>query len=1207
MHGKASPSATRAKAPVNVVIVTLDNHLKGAVERANAELARENICLTLHAASEWGAEPQELAKCEEAIAEAHIVITTMIFLDDHMRTILPALEARREDCDAMVCMMSAGEIVKLTRMGGYRMDAPAKGPLALLKKLRGSPKKGASSGAGQMKMLRRLPKILKFIPGTAQDVRAYFLTLQYWLSGSDENVIAMTRALIDRYAAGEREDRRGETHAEAPVEYPETGVYHPGAEQRISESLRILPKAVAKDGGGKNGTVGLILLRSYLLGRDAGHYDGAIAAFEAAGLKVVPVFASGLDARPAIEKFFVERGRPTVDAIVNLTGFSLVGGPAYNDNEAARQVLGDMDVPYIAAHAIEFQSIEDWQKREQGLLPLEQTMMVALPELDGSTAPSVFGGRFGDAGSVCNGCDRQCERKISEHVRPMQSCPERAEALAARVAKIIALRRKERIARKLAVVLFNFPPNAGATGSAAFLSVFQSLFATLKRLSAEGYDVDVPENVEALRDAILKGNSDRYGSDANVAARIPADEHVRREKHLNEIEAAWGPAPGKAQSDGGHIHIYGAHFGNVFVGVQPAFGFEGDPMRLLFEGGFAPTHAFSAFYRWIREDFGAHSVLHFGTHGALEFMPGKQAGMSGRCWPERLIGDLPNFYLYAANNPSEGMLAKRRSAATLISYMTPPLAQAGLYKGLAELKASVERWRMSDDAAERADLEQLIADQCDALDIEMGDIGGLLGRLYELEQTLIPHGLHVLGSNPVGEQREDMLDAMMEAAEDGDREAMNAKIDACDELAALIHALDGGYVQPAPGGDIVANPDVLPTGRNIHGFDPFRIPSAYACILGTDQAEKLIARHIANGEPFPQSIAMVLWGTDNMKTEGVQIAQAMTLLGARPRRDSYGRLAGAELIPLEELGRPRIDVVMTLSGIFRDLLPLQTRMLAEAALLASQADEPLEQNFVRKHSLAQQARHGCDIETAALRVFSNAEGAYGANVNQMIEGGVWADPDELANAFEINKGFAYGVGGTPVQQRELLQSHLADVDFTYQNLESVELGINDVDQYVDGLGGVSRSVSKAKGKDAPVYILDATRGQPKVRTLSEQIDLEARTRTLNPKWFEGMLEHGFEGVRAIEGHVNSTFGWSATTGQVQPWVYQKISETFVLDEEMRRRLAALNPKASARVAGRLLEACDRHLWEPDEATLEALREANDELEDRLEGVFVAEN
>ena len=295
---------------------------------------------------------------------------------------------------------------------------------------------------------------------------------------------------------------------------------------------------------------------------------------------------------------------------------------------------------------------------------------------------------------------------------------------------------------------------------------------------------------------------------------------------------------------------------------------------------------------------------------------------------------------------------------------------------------------------------------------------------------------------------------------------------------------------------------------------------------------------------FPESLAMVLWGTDNMKSDGVQIAQALRLIGARPRLDSYGRLAGAELIPLAELGRPRIDVVMTLSGIFRDLLPLQTRMLAEASLLAAEADEPLNMNFVRKHSLAHAAQHGCSMETAALRVFSNAEGAYGANVNQLIDGGVWADPDELANAFETHKGYAYGVKGMPVQQRDLLRSALAGVEFTYQNLESVEVGVTDLDQYVDGLGGVSRSVARAKGAEAPVYILDATQGAAKVRTLAEQIDLETRTRTLNPKWFEGMLKHGHEGVRHIEGHVTNTMGWSATTGQVAPWVFQRISETF---------------------------------------------------------------
>jgi magnesium chelatase subunit H len=1172
--------------PVRVAFVTLDNHLKGAVERADRRLDDTNISLSLHAASDWDRSGDALENTKRAIAAADIVIVTMLFLDDHVRAILPTLEERREQCDAMVCMMSAGEIVRLTRMGSYRMDAPAKGPLALLKRLRGSNKQGASSGAGQMRMLRRLPKILRFIPGTAQDVRAYFLTLQYWLAGSEDNVIAMVRALIDRYAAGDRLTRRGMTEHAAPLEYPEVGVYHPRTDQKISESLRLLPRKK-----GRNGTVGLLILRSYLLGNDAAHYDGVIAAMEDAGLSVIPAFASGLDARPAIEKFFIKGGKPVVDAVVNCTGFSLVGGPAYNDSEAAVEMLGRLDIPYVAAHAIEFQTLEEWRTRRQGLLPLETTMMVALPELDGAILPSVFGGRSAAA---------------SGPTRAMACDPERAEALADKVVRLIALRRSERAERKLAIAIFNFPPNAGATGTAAHLAVFESLQATLLRLAAEGYSVDVPESVDTLRDAILHGNADRYGAEANVAARVDADLHVRREPHLAEIEAQWGPAPGKVQSDGSHIHVLGARFGNVFVGVQPGFGYEGDPMRLLFDGDFAPTHAFAAFYRWIREDFGAHAVLHFGTHGALEFMPGKQTGLSGDCWPERLLGDLPNYYLYASNNPSEGILAKRRSGATLVSYMTPSLAQAGLYKGFVELKTSVERWRSAPEGAERDALTAMIGEQCDTLDIQCADIAQLATQLYELERTLIPHGLHTLGQAPQGQERVELLDAMADADPELQRSEVESLLDRCDELGSLIHALDGGYVKPAPGGDILTNPQVLPTGRNIHGFDPFRMPSRFACEQGCEQAEGLIARHVASGEPFPESLAMVLWGTDNMKSDGVQIAQALTLMGARPRFDSYGRLAGSELIPLEELGRPRIDVVMTLSGIFRDLLPLQSRMLAEAALLAAEADEPLDRNFVRKHSLAHQQTHDCDLETAALRVFSNAEGAYGANVNQLIDGGVWADPDELANAFETHKGYAYGVKGAPVQHRALLRSALKDVEFTYQNLESVEVGITDLDQYVDGLGGVSRSVARAKGADAPVYILDATQGKAKVRTLAEQIDLETRTRTLNPKWFEGMLKHGYEGVRYIEGHVTNTMGWSATTGQVAPWVYQQISETFVLDKDMRERLSALNPKSSARVAGRLLEACERRLWEPDDETLEALRAASDDLEDRLEGVIAAE-
>ncbi|MDE2619419.1 MAG: cobaltochelatase subunit CobN, partial [Sphingomonadales bacterium] len=1160
----------------------------------------------LHAATDWERDPAALEQARTAIARADIVIVTMLFLDDQIRAVLPALEARRESCDAMVCLMSAGEVVRLTRMGGYRMDAPARGPLALLKKLRGSGKPGASSGAGQMRMLRRLPKILRFVPGTAQDVRAYFLTLQYWLAGSDENIVAMVRALVDRYAAGPRLARRGTTPAAAPRDYPEVGVYHPRTDQKLSESLKLLPPARK----GERGTVGLLLLRSYLISKDAGHYDGVIAALEAAGLRVIPAFANGLDSRPAIEAFFLRDGKPTVDLVISLTGFSLVGGPAYNDARAAEAVLARLDVPYIAAHALEFQSLEHWGAGRQGLLPLEATIMVAIPELDGAIVPTVFGGRSNGHGEACTGCARACRFTATDAaeqpVNAMRACPERAEALAAKAAGLIALRRAARADRRLAITLFNFPPNAGATGSAAFLAVFESLHATLVRLAAEGYTVEVPASVDALRAAILDGNAARYGTPANVAARICADDHVRREPHLAAIEAQWGPAPGRIQSDGSHIQVLGAQFGQVFVGIQPGFGYEGDPMRLLFDGDFAPTHAFAAYYRYLREDFGAHAVLHFGTHGALEFMPGKQAGPSGACWPERLLGDLPNFYLYASNNPSEGVLAKRRSGATLISYLTPSLTRAGLYRGFAELKASVERWRSAADPAEQAALEDLIREQGETLDIAVEDIAALGASLYELERTLIPHGLHVLGQPPRGAERGELIEAMREADPAADPAALEAALDSCDELGALVHALDGGYVRPAPGGDVLTNPAVLPTGRNLHGFDPFALPSRFACTQGRVQAEQVIARHLAGGEPYPESLAMVLWGTDNMKSEGLQIAQAMALMGARPRQDAYGRTVGAELIPLAELGRPRIDVVVTLSGIFRDLLPLQTRMLAEAALLAAEADEPLDRNFVRKHALAHQQVHQCDLETAALRVFSNAEGAYGANVNQLIDGGVWADPDELAHAFETRKGYAYGVKGPPVQRRALLQSALSGVDFVYQNLESVEVGITDLDQYVDGLGGVSRSVARAKGAEAPVYIVDATQGEARVRTLAEQIDLETRTRTLNPKWFEGMLRHGYEGVRSIEQHVTTTMGWSATTGQVAPWVYQRISETFVLDPAMRERLSRLNPTSSARVVGRLLEACERRLWEPDDETLEALRVASDELEDRLEGVFAAE-
>ncbi len=1186
MHVEPNISGTRVG--YNIVIVTLDSHAAGPAARVEPRLAKDfpGLNISIHAAAEWAEDPSALARTKVALQTADIIVANLIFIEEHINAILPDLRAARDRVDAFIGVIADAQITKLTKMGDLDMSRPTSGLMGLLKKLK--PKKGSSESSGQkqMSMLRRIPKILHFIPGKAQDLRAWFLSMQYWLGGSDDNMEQMIRFLISKYST--HQNWRGGA-CKAPIDYPEVALYHPALPGRITTDLADLPRPAKV-----RATVGLLMLRSYVLSADSAHYDAVIAAFEARGIACIPAFAGGLDGRPAISAFFRSAEGTRIDAMVSLTGFSLVGGPAYNDSDAAVAALSELDVPYIAAHPLEFQTLGQWAGAGSGLGPIETTMLIALPEIDGATNPTVFAGRHGLDG--CAGCARACIGSVSS--KAMSPCHERITSLAEKTLRLASLRQMRNVDKKVGIVLFGFPPNAGAAGTAAYLSVFESLHNTLKSMKADGYTVDLPETVDDLRAAVLKGNSATYGQPANVAAFVDADTIVRHTPHLAEVEAVWGPAPGKIQSDGSNVFILGRQFGNVFVGLQPTFGYEGDPMRLLFERGFAPTHAFVQFYLWLRNSFVADAILHFGMHGALEFMPGKQAGLGGRDWPDRLIGEMPNIYLYAANNPSEASLAKRRSNAVTITHLTPPLSQAGLYKGLVELKETLTRWRnTAPDAHELADLEALIAEQAAMVDMAGQSPNTLWLKLLEAEDALIPDGLHVVGRPMDAQARAGYLDLLppMNAAE---RARIDALLQTDTETPALLRAMSGRFIAPVPGGDLIRSPQILPTGRNIHAFDPFRMPTEFALRDGAAQAARLLDAHPV----LPRTVALVLWGSDNIKSDGGPIAQALALMGARPRFDSYGRLCGADLIPLAELSRPRIDVLMTLSGIFRDLLPLQTRMLAEAAWKCATADEPLAQNFIRAHSLAYAQKMGVDMEVASLRVFSNAEGAYGSNVNTLVDQSAFGEEDELADAYEARKSFAYGRNGKAVKNAALLQNALKDVDLAYQNLESVELGVTSVDHYFDTLGGIARAVKRVRGVETPVYISDQTRGTGKIRSLRDQIALESRSRTLNPKFYEGLLKHGGEGVRQIESHVTNTLGWSATTAQVDPWVYQRLSETFVLDEVMRKRLAALNPQASARMANRLIEASDRAYWSPDAATLAALQGAADELEDRLEGI-----
>ena len=827
MLKRISPAESAAPAmQLRVVLLTMDAHLSTATERARLQLARSypGLELTIHTAAEYSTNQTALIQCIHDIELADIVIVAMLFMEEHFQPVLPALKARREHCDAMICAMSAPDVMKLTRMGRFTMDGNMSGPMALLKRLRGKPAAGGSappSGSGgerQLQMLRRLPKLLRFIPGTAQDMRVYFLTLQYWLAGSEENITNMVLSLAQRYARGGRDTVVAAAKPAAPAEYPEVGVYHPNMKPRLSERLQDLPQP--KDA---IGTVGLLLMRPYLLSGNAAHYDFVIDSLTKAGMRVIPAFATGLDSRPAIEKFFWQDGKRQVDAVISLTGFSLVGGPAYNDARAAEETLARLNVPYLAVTPLEFQTLEQWGLSEQGLSPVESTMMVAIPELDGATGSIVFAGRSTEAPSSA--------------MHDMHPEKERVQMLAARVRKLIELQKVDRSKRKLAVVLFNFPPNAGSVGTAAFLGVFESLYNTLEKLRDEGYRVELPGSVDALRSQLLEGNTQHYGTSANVCASVSGAEHVKRQRWLREIEAQWGPTPGKIQTDGSSILILGAQFGNVFVGLQPAFGYEGDPMRLLFEKGFAPTHAFAAFYRWIRDEFKAHAVLHFGTHGALEFLPGKQTGLSSECWPDRMIGDLPNIYLYASNNPSEGAIAKRRSAATLISYLTPAVAEAGLYRDLVDLKSSIDRWRNLPPGAqiERDNLIEFIRTQAGELELldaksfdtrlesSADSISRLAESVREIEYSWIPDGMHVVGKVSSREQRSEVLHKIALTSHEIDLpRAIVDKLTDGESTVKILEALRAMGIENSPAAPLAA-PLVTPPACLI-GRQRFRDP-----------------------------------------------------------------------------------------------------------------------------------------------------------------------------------------------------------------------------------------------------------------------------------------------------------------------------------------------------------------------------------------------
>ena len=528
----------------------------------------------------------------------------------------------------------------------------------------------------------------------------------------------------------------------------------------------------------------------------------------------------------------------------------------------------------------------------------------------------------------------------------------------------------------------------------------------------------------------------------------------------------------------------------------------------------------------------------------------------------------------------------------------------------------------------------------------------LYEQLVEIEERLIPTGLHVFGRASGAGEKTDLLkmiasfdrpeagvralpealvdEAVREFVENGaeaavallEQKGLSAeatrpvftllenvcnKLQTNNEIDSLVRALRGEFVEPGPGADIVQNPDILPTGRNTHAINPYGVPSATAFARSEFVANSLLDRYKKENGRYPEAMALVLWGLDNIKTQGEGVAQALWLLGTRPVRDALNRTTNVEAIPLAELGRPRIDVVMTVSGIFRDLFSPTVQLLDKAVRLVAQLDEPLTQNYVRKHVLEQIQQDACAPDDAAVRVFSNAPGNYGTNVNFMVMDSQWEHEETLGDLFVTRKCFAYGRDSTGrvIEGREAraaMDRALARVEATYQNIDTFEIGLTDVDHYFEYLGGISKAVEKRAQARPAIYLSDSLARDVKIRSLEETVRLETRAKTLNPKWYEGMLKHGFRGVAEIENHVSNTFGWSATADAVDDWIYSEVANTFLFDEAMLDRLRDLNPHSAHALVQRLLEANGRGYWDVDQDVLEKLREISRSLEDHLEGV-----
>lgn len=1099
----------------------------------------------------------------------------------------------------------------------------------------------------------------------------------------------------------------GEGDLPEPIVHRSDGIHHRGMDRDITPEEYLAGLDPSKP------TVGLMYTSNLWVYDNQEHIDALVDELESQGLNVIPVFfratvASEGDSHgtaAVVRRYFMDGDRPMVDVILMVSPFSQLNnsrditGVRTPDDQNFFSTMTDVPVLQVMSFTSHY---ADYEEVSSGASEREYRSSLVWPELDGQIVTVPAGSSEGGRGGA----------------KRYSPIPDRMRHLARSARGWAELRRRPRSERRVAVLLYQSRQDSGRIGSAAGLDTIASVRDLLERLDHEGYTVDhIPADPRSLADELVSGvtndlervpmglaaerAADSFGTDlySGWAESVPAFD-------MDRMVERWGEPPGDVGVDDGRFVIPGVVNGNVFIGFQPMRALAEDSEAVYHDPVVPIPHQYLAFYRWLRDVFRADAVVHVGTHGTLEWLPGRSIALSGKCFPDLVLDGLPNIYPYIIDDPGEGIQAKRRSEAVLIGHMCPTMARAGSYDQISAIDRPLQEFFKS-RTAKGEQRTALLNEVLDAVrdagmleelgipeDVTAEGFEGYVERVHDhicdITDAMVRDGLHVLGRPPEGERLEEAvytltrlrngdvpslrsavaesmgcdlgpvmdnpsgetdgeLNSSFLERVDGETRALISRMqaagydaDAClsmipagavglreavgfvcgelvpnllrmgEEMDGLLHALDGGYVLPGPSGAPTRGcAHILPMGRNYYGVDPDIVPTRAAWEVGRRMADQMVERYVSEKGEYPREIGFIIWATDTMKTNGDDVAYILWLMGVRlVWSGSSGVVTGVEPVPLEELGRPRLDVTVRITGLFRDVFPNLIDLLDDAARLVSGLDESDEDNAMAanlRRDIIEGMASGLTVDEArrrgSVRIFGCPPGGYGPGVNHAIESGDWKTVQDLADIYITWGSYAYGRGISGESMRDEFVRRFSKVGVTVKNMPDRETDLLDIDDVYGYLGGMNSFIRAYGRADSVSYMGDGSDpDRVRTRATREELQFTFRTKVLNPKFIDGLKRHGYRGVAEVAKLTEYTFGWDATADVVDKWMYDKMADRYLFDDDTRQWMEDENPHAMMDMMERLFEAIERGMWEADQDTVDRLKDIYLELEGRIEEV-----